>query len=343
MLSVLLAALPGFDRLVLLGDLIELRHGPVREALTAAAPVLREIGAALGIEREVVIVPGNHDHYLAGAWVERRARDGEPPLLGLESAVDFQAPDPLATVADWLAPARVRAAYPGLWLRHDVYATHGHYCDRHTTVPMLERLGAAVMARVVHEDPSGPRRAEDYEAALTPIYAWIHAVAQTGGRRLREGSPGPSTSAWRTLTGADGTRGLRRRGLAIGFPALVAGLNRSGLGPLHPDLSGAQLRGAGLLAFGEVLSRLDVQAPHAIFGHTHRAGPLPTDDRTEWLSRTGTLMLNAGSWVREPEFLGDSPGRSPYRPGFCAVLANEGPPEVLNLLDGAGVKPPVQA
>ena len=27
----------------------------------------------------------------------------------------------------------VRAAYPGVWLRDDVYATHGHYGDRHTT------------------------------------------------------------------------------------------------------------------------------------------------------------------------------------------------------------------
>ena len=33
-----------FDRLVLLGDTLELRHGPVRDALAAAAPVLRELG-----------------------------------------------------------------------------------------------------------------------------------------------------------------------------------------------------------------------------------------------------------------------------------------------------------
>jgi len=71
------------DRLVLLGDVLELRQRPAREALSAAEPVLREIGAALGPASEAVIVPGNHDHHLAAAWLARRARDAEPPPLGL--------------------------------------------------------------------------------------------------------------------------------------------------------------------------------------------------------------------------------------------------------------------
>jgi hypothetical protein len=45
-------------------------------------------------------------------------------------------------------------------------------------------------------------------------------------------------------------------------------------------------------------------------------------------------MLNTGSWVYERSFLGDPPGQSPYRPGFCAVVKDEGPPELINLLDG---------
>ena len=43
----LLERLDGVDRLVLLGDTIELRHGPPREALAAAEPALRAIGAAM--------------------------------------------------------------------------------------------------------------------------------------------------------------------------------------------------------------------------------------------------------------------------------------------------------
>ena len=72
----LLARLGEFDRLVLLGDTLELRHGPARDALAAAAPVLRELAAAVG---EVVVVPGNHDHALLRGWLERRESDPARP------------------------------------------------------------------------------------------------------------------------------------------------------------------------------------------------------------------------------------------------------------------------
>ena len=73
----------------------------------------------------------------------------------------------------------MRAAYPGVWLRGDVYAIHGHYADRHTTVPMFERLGAGAMARLARDAPTGPARAEDYEAILEPISARL-AIASRG-------------------------------------------------------------------------------------------------------------------------------------------------------------------
>ena len=112
-------------------------------------------------------MPGNHDHHLLSAWLERRARDGIAPELGLESAVEWAPGRGAGNGGAWLRGRdRVRVAYPGVWLRDDVYATHGHYCDRHTTVPMFERLGAGAMARIVREPADGPRRAEDYEAAL---------------------------------------------------------------------------------------------------------------------------------------------------------------------------------
>jgi hypothetical protein len=328
--------LSAVDRLVLLGDVLELRHGPVRDALREAQPVLAAIGEALGPGCEVVIVPGNHDHHLLGPWFERRARDAPPPPLGLEAAVDWRAGETLATLAGWLEPGEVRAAYPGVWLRDDVYAMHGHYCDRHTTVPMFERLGAGAMARIVHERPGGPERAEDYEAILAPIYAWLHAIAQRGGPDLGRSSHGASAQAWRTLertSRGKRRRRWRRRGLIAAFPAVVGTLNRARLGPLRADVSGPELRRAALRAFGEVLTRLPVEADSVIFGHTHRAGPLPRDDRAEWRSPAGSQLLNTGSWVHEPGFLGDQPRESPYRPGFCAELGAEGAPELRNLLD----------
>jgi hypothetical protein len=324
--AALIGALAGVDRLVLLGDVLELRHGPLREALAGSVPVLRSLGAALGPEGEVVVVPGNHDHGVLRGWLERR----DPSVaLGLESAVESDPREALGAVVSALAPARVRVAYPGVWLREDVYATHGHYLDRHHTVPIVERVGAGLTVRAAGEPVGGPARAEDYEAALGPMYAWIDAVAQGGGLR-GSGSDGSfQVRAWRALSRTDGGGGLRRRGLAAGFPMVVAGLNRAGLGPLRADVSAVELRRAGLSAFGEVLTRLGVPAAaHVMFGHTHRAGPLPGDDRAEW-----GRLVNTGGWVHDPAWIGDSPGESPYRPGFAAIVGDSGPPELVNLLD----------
>jgi hypothetical protein len=183
---------------------------------------------------------------------------------------------------------------------------------------------------VAGEPAGGPGRAEDYEAALAPMYAWVDTVAQMGGLRGSGGDGSFQVRAWRALSGTGGRGGLRRRGLVMAFPVLVAGLNRAGMGPLRADVSGTELRRAALRAFTEVLERLQVPAAHVIFGHTHRAGPLPGDDRGEW-----GRLLNTGSWVYEPSWLGSSPADSPYRPGFAAIVGDEGPPELVNLLDPA--------
>jgi hypothetical protein len=337
MLEPLLAALPGVDRLVLLGDLIELRQGPMRDALAAAEPVLKQIGQALPKEAEVTLVPGNHDHHLLSAWLERRARGAAPKPLGLCTEVDWRQGDTVSLLAAWLSPARLRVCYPGVWLRDDVYATHGHYLDRHTTVPLFERLGAGVMARVAGEAPDGPISAEDYERVLSPIYAWLHAVAQSGGGG---GSHGASARAWRALAGSQSRRGLRRRTLTAVFPLAVAVLNRAGVGPVGRDISGPELRRASLRAFSEVLRRLEVQASYVIFGHTHRAGPLGDDGPGEWQMHGHARAINTGCWVHEPGFLGPRPAKSPYRAGFAVSLPQVGAPELLNLLDAVREQDP---
>jgi hypothetical protein len=331
--AALSAELARTDRLVLLGDVLELRQGPLAGAVAAARPVLSELAAALPEHAEVVLVPGNHDHHLLSAWLERSALDGGPPELRLETPVDWVAGETLALLAQSVGARRARAAYPGVWLRDDVYAIHGHYVDRHTTVPMLERLGAGAMGRVVGEPAGGPRAVEDYEATLAPLYAWIHEIAQHDGPRPRRSTPGASVRAWQTLAGGSGRRSFRRRALIATFPALVFALNRAGLGPLHADLSGPELRRAALRAFGEVVARLSVDAPYVVFGHTHRAGPLERDDRSQWRAPTGSSLWNTGSWVHEPAFLGDDPRSSPYRPGFAVVVEDDGPPALVNLLD----------
>jgi hypothetical protein len=323
-LAALVAALDGVKRLVLLGDTIELRQGPAREALDAAQPALGAIGAAMA-GGEVVLVPGNHDHAIARRWLD------EAPVLSPAEAVSPDEASPLAgALAGSLEPAHVSLAYPGLWLRDDVYATHGHYLDVHGTVPSFERLGAGLMARLAGVPP--PRaQPHHYEAILAPIYAWIDACAARAGDGRRAAGAGRSAEAWGVISGA-GRRTVRGRALVAGFPLGIAAINRAGLGPVSPDLSGPALRRGLLAGMREVVSRLGIEAPHVLFGHTHRTGPLPGDDPAEW--RAGAAQLhNTGSWVHEARFIaGGGPG-APHWPGGAVEVGDDGaPPRLRRLL-----------
>jgi hypothetical protein len=136
---------------------------------------------------------------------------------------------------------------------------------------------------------------------------------------------------YKTLT-SDGGRPLARRLVGgVAYPAAIGLVNALGLGPVRADLSGPELRRAGLRALGETLRRLDVRAEHVVFGHTHRPGPLARDDSAEW-RHAGARIVNAGSWVYEPFYLHQDAARSPYWPGSLVVVGDEGPPELRRLL-----------
>jgi metallophosphoesterase superfamily enzyme len=96
-------ALDGVGRLVVAGDLLELRHAPPREILERARPFLRALGEHLGPERELLLLPGNHDHRLIRPWLEARRLQGRP--LPLSTTLDPLEASPLAaTLADAQAP-----------------------------------------------------------------------------------------------------------------------------------------------------------------------------------------------------------------------------------------------
>jgi hypothetical protein len=337
----LLEAAADADRLVLLGDVLELRHGPPRDAMNAARPFFEDLGGALA-GRELIITAGNHDHALIEPWLARRGELGEQPPLSVEQLLDpAQASPMLERIAEWASPARVRVAYPGLWVRPDVYATHGHYLDCHLTVPTLERLSIGVMSRVLRRPASELADVEDYEAVLSPPFAWRDAVARSG--RTGSALNGTTTvGAWRALRGDGHRHGaraeLRRRALVGGFRLTIAALNGAGIGPLRADFSGDELRRAGLAAMAEVASRLGLGDAFLIFGHTHRAGPLPGDIPAEWhagnalTASSGARLVNAGCWTYAPIFLTSAPGESPYWPGTCVRVEDSGEPVLEHML-----------
>jgi hypothetical protein len=350
----LLRAAEEVDRVVLLGDVLELRHGPPREALAVARPFFEDLGRALA-GRELVVLAGNHDHAMVEPWLTRRAEHPAPDPLGLEQLLAPAEASPMVErFAEWAAPARVTAAYPGLWVRPDVYATHGHYLDCHLTVPTLERLSVGAMARLLGRPAHAFEKVEDYESVTAPMYSWRHAVARDA--RTGDALNGIATvHAWRALGGGGGggdrnaggisrrrrqlAGRLRTRALVRGFPIAVAALNRAGLGPLRPNVSSGELRGAGLRAMGEVAARLGLGDAHVVFGHTHRSGPLPGDHEREWNrppstpgGPPGARLVNAGCWTYDSIFLTANPGESPYWPGTCVLVEDSGPPTLKRLL-----------
>ena len=213
---------------------------------------------------------------------------------------------------------------PACWLREDVYAMHGHYSDRHTTVPMFERLGAGrdgpARGRGGRPARSRPRTTRRSSA---PMYAWLDAIAQAGGPRRGAGSASGTSARLR--------RGRRWRAALAAAAAVCAGgrsppasrrwsaaLNRAGLGPLQRrPVLGRRCAARACAAIGEVCCASGSRPPHVVFGHTHRAGPLPADDPAQWRTVTGARSSTSARWVHEPAFVGDDAVGQPLPPGVC--------------------------
>ena len=293
----LMTELEAVDHVVLLGDTIELRDRRPSEALEAAAPFFEDLGKALR-GRRVTVVAGNHDYQLASPWLTRRRAAGARAGLGLEH-VSVPAPgDPLAQLSRCMGETELVLAYPGLWLRADVYATHGHYLDCHNQVATFECLARRATETLIREPRDGYRTPDDYEAVLEPLYRAIYRVTQSQRARVFARS---AKAMVRWGEGLAGYRGPRRR--------------------------------PGLRAMAQVVERLTIEAGYVIFGHLHRPGPTGADDRG-WRTATGVQLVNCGSWVYEPAYLGAIPADSPYWPGTCVVVAGDGPPELRGLLRG---------
>jgi Calcineurin-like phosphoesterase len=325
----LLAALDGADRVVLLGDTLELRELPLACVLELARPFFEALGEVTA-ERRVTLLVGNHDHQLAEPWLTQLRIDGGELAPANEWTVE-PGHGPAGRLAELMPATGLTVAYPGVLLRPDVYATHGHYLDLHLTVPRPESLAAGLMGRLTGRGREC-RSAAEYETVLSPMYAFYARLAESADSfGVRRGSS-LSRTVWKRVND-DRSGALVRLLLGrVTIPAGVAILNRVGLGPLGPDVSGTELRRSGLRAMARAAEGLGVEAEHIVFGHTHRPGPLAGDDPGEWRTPRGARLWNAGTWLHEPVFMGAEPRRSPYWPGTVLRLPAEGEPELDNAL-----------
>ena len=309
----LLDALDDVDRLVLLGDTVELLEGRPKIAMAIAEPVLRAIGDKVGKGREVVVVPGNHDHALIRPWLRgMRSRDRR---IGLSERVPAKSGRALEALVGWLKPAKVRVHYPGVTLAPGVWATHGHYLDRH-----LLPEGSTGLKKVLGTVPPKRARPEDYENAAGPSIAAMQGLLAASLPQLI-GEP------------IDRIAGVARRGALAALPVAAALRGGGALAPLSAGLLGYQFRRAGLPAMGEVADRLRVRADHVLFGHVHRLGPRGAELRDDAWTRHGRQLHNTGCWVYEPLLLAGAEPPHPYWPGGAVRVEPGAAPEALSLLD----------
>jgi predicted phosphodiesterase len=326
----LIDALSEGDRVVVAGDLLELREMALRAVLDRARPAIERIGRATA-GRRLTLVAGNHDYGLAGPWLTRARLEGVQ--LGPEQEWPVTPEDGLAgRLAEWMPDTELTLAYPGFRPRPDVYVTHGHYLDAHLTVPRVESIAAALVGRVAGR--ADPHSVGDHEAMLSPLYSLLDSLAQHAAPNTLRSGTSLSRRVWSQINGGGGRSAA---GLLLGhvaIPGAVVMLNRAGVGHFRSDLTGQELRRAGLEAMRTVVERVGVQADYVVFGHTHRAGPMPDDDPAEWALAGGARLVNSGSWLHEPVLLGEDPVSSPYFPGTVVRLRDEEPPDLEAALRG---------
>ena len=244
------------DRLVLLGDVLELRHGPLREALAAARPFFEDLGA--GARRARARDRRGQPRPRAGGTVARAPRRrGRSRRRSASSSCSSprEASPTLERIAGWAAPARVtrrlsRPVGAPRRLRHarplprlPSHHPHARAPQRRRDEPRAGTPGRDVRERRGLRGDAAPgvrvarrrrprrahrRRAQRHRHGAAPGARSAAAVtAATAARR--------STAARRRRMLARGRRRAAQARWPGAFPLAVAALNRAGLGPLRAE------------------------------------------------------------------------------------------------------------
>ena len=233
----LLEALDGVDRLVILGDGLELREAAHRDAIEIAGAVLRRrrrgARARQGADRA-----RRQPRPRARRGLDRRApaeRAGRLP----RARAALRAPRPARSRSGSRRPRGRRGCSSPTPASGCATTSTRSTATTPTCTRRSRRSSASPPARWRATSPSCPRtarRADDYEAVLTPLYAWLHALTQRADHTLVSGRRRRVVAH---LRGADRRRhsARARSRSSTGYRAAVAALNRAGLGPLQASLS----------------------------------------------------------------------------------------------------------
>ena len=184
----------------------------------------------------------------------RRARGLTP-----DAVVPVDATPALARVTSWLAPASVRVHYPGVWLSDRVWATHGHYLDRHLLPTSAFGIARGLLGRLPREEALPV----DYERAggpsVTRVEAWL--------------------TRWLPRPLATMVEDFAELVRAATMPRVPKPLLHRRFAPLLAAVLGMQMRRASIPALARVVYSLGIDADWVLFGHVHRLGPLHGDIR----------------------------------------------------------------
>jgi hypothetical protein len=195
-----------------------------------------------------------------------------------------------------------------------VWATHGHYLDRHLLPESAFGIARGLLGRL----PRDGAQPVDYERAGGISLTRLEAL-------LTRWLPRPLAAIF------DDLAEVLRAATMPGIPQRV--LSRR-IAPVTVRLLGAQMRRASIPALARVVHRLEVDAEWVIFGHVHRCGPLTPDDPQEWQGPGGRpRIVNTGSWVYEPLLVHRAAPPHPYWPGGAILLEDRGEPRAIGVLD----------
>ncbi len=269
------------DLLVLLGDIWDLWRTGLREAHLAGAHFLRTLARRGGV-RQIVLVPGNHDHHLAVTCTEEVLYAGLEwhilPFYRCETRGDCRVfepegggPPPFPLSCHLSVDGLIlHLVYPFLSLEvggADVLLMHGHHLDFFSRSFWWAKT--AWLARWVLGGSRGVALS-DIDRLNRPFFEMLTGTAVVPEiRRLEYGAYRMLRLLARLLRFHAGKGRSPRRYTTVGENAHEAARLLSGLLPGYlPDVF--------------------------VFGHTHRAGL----DRLQVGGRA-LLLANAGCWLEE--------------------------------------------